>query len=198
MSLSKIESGATVSAEGAVWVSCPAFEPAIRPGDRVRCRVTLSRPSPARNPGAFDYAEYTVTKGYHATGRIRSSVDFEVLERNTSVIQEAVTGLREHVRKTIRGNLSGPPAALLEGVLLGDKRQVPEIVRDQFSRAGVSHVLAVSGLHVGLVAAGVFFLVRALSGGHLACSVGTTTAVWVYAVMTGVPASVDYSGWRGE
>ena len=51
-------------------------------------------------------------------------------------------------------------------------------------------MLAGSGLHVGLVAAGVFFCVRSFGGGSLVCSVATTLGVWLYALVTGLPPSV--------
>ena len=176
---------------GGILVNCKGFVPAISLGDLVRCVSKIDIPQPARNPGAFDYAAYLFRKGFHLTGRIVSEGDLQVISTETSSsLDRLISVVRAHVRGTIRQNLSGAPAALVEGVLLGDKSQLPDSVRDDFSRAGVSHVLAVSGLHVGLVAAGVFFCIRSFGGSGVASSLGTTCGVWLYALVTGLPASV--------
>lgn len=175
---------------GRVLVSCRAFVPDVRPGDAVTFTASLRAPGPPRNPGAFDYAAYLGRKGVARTARVRDRGDLVFGERAPGPMDVLIGPLRRHVRATIRQNLSGSPAALVEGVLLGDKSRVPHDVREAFGRSGVSHVLAVSGLHVGLVAAGVFFTARSLGGGAVACGLATTIAVWVYALMTGLPASV--------
>tara|TARA_B100001123_G_scaffold447590_1_gene605616 strand:- start:1389 stop:1859 length:471 start_codon:yes stop_codon:yes gene_type:complete len=64
-----------------------------------------------------------------------------------------VLPVRNRIRNTIDQNLSGAPAGLLKGVLLGEKRGIPTEVSEAFTWAGVNHVLAVSGFHVGLIAA---------------------------------------------
>lgn len=184
-------SDTTFRTAGGVLLNCKDFVPTVKTGDEVRCSARLRIPTGARNPGAFDYALYLARKGTYRTGRIRSRDELEIVSSQASYLDDlVVTPLRNHVRRVIRQNLSGAPAALVEGVLLGDKSRVPDAVRDDFSRSGVSHVLAVSGLHVGLVAAGVFFCVRSFGGGSLVCSVTTTLGVWLYALVTGLPPSV--------
>ena len=102
----------------------------------------------------------------------------------------AIEAIRHHVNACIHRNLSGTPAAILQGVLLGDRSALGEDVREAFRRAGVAHVLAVSGLHVGLIAAGAFFALRVMGCGRRVTGCLTLLLVWGYAVVTGGSASV--------
>ena len=181
----------TFAVTGGILVSCRDFVPGLVPGDGAQLRGSIRLPEPARNPGGFDYRAYLAGLGYSRTTHVRRPSDLVRLSTGGTPLEDlVVTPLRRHVRSSIRSNLSGTPAALLEGVLLGDKSQVPDSIREAFSRSGVSHVLAVSGLHVGLVAAGAFFLTRAMGAGQVGGSVLTSLCVWTYALITGLPASV--------
>ncbi|MBS14194.1 MAG: hypothetical protein CME19_21680 [Gemmatimonadetes bacterium] len=103
--------------------------------------------------------------------------DLTHLSEDDWLMNRCVHPVRSHVRAAIRQNLTGVPSALLEGGLLGDKSGIDDEVLRTFSRSGVSYVLAVSGLHVGLVAAGAFLVARATGGGMDVSSVITTLAV---------------------
>ena len=161
-------------------------------GDLIRLRVRLRRPFPARNPGGFDYREYLERKGIRATGRVwRKDQVLGVWQgEGNGVWKDIVLPIRRAVRRAVARNLSGGPAGLLRGVLLGEKRAVPEAVREAFAGSGVNHVLAVSGLHVGLIAATVLFGVRCMGVGRRATGLATAAALVAYAVVTGLPPSV--------
>ena len=76
--------------------------------------------------------------------------------------EQLVLPVRGAVREAIERNLAGAPAGLLLGLLLGEKRRIPEEVREAFRGTGLAHALVVSGLHVGLVAGFFFFGFRFL------------------------------------
>ena len=75
-------------------------------------------------------------------------------------------------------------------MLLGAKRAVPEEVKTTFAQTGVNHVLAVSGLHVGLIAGAVFFSLKILGIGRGITAALTICALVFYALITGLPPSV--------
>ncbi len=180
------------SIRGAVLVRFRKFRPVVDYGDRLVARLHLRRPQPARNPGAFDYRAYLERKGIHAMGSVSRSE--QILEthrgRGGLLWTYVVLPVRRAVRRGVASNLSGGPAGLLNGILLGEKRGVPEDVRTAFTRAGVNHVLAVSGLHVGLIAAVVFFGLGAVGCGRRTTAWATVGAVLLYALVTGLPPSV--------
>ncbi|MGA1197502.1 MAG: ComEC/Rec2 family competence protein, partial [Candidatus Latescibacterota bacterium] len=122
-------------------------------GDHLALRVVPTLPEPARNPGGFDYRDYLALRGIRALAYVSRNKQVLLKEEHQGAWwMEGVISVRGTIRGAIEQNLSGGPAGLLKGILLGDKRAVPTEVRDAFTRCGVNHVLAVSGLHVGLIA----------------------------------------------
>ena len=129
----------------------------------------MRRPHPARNPGAFDYRAFLIQQDIHATlfvGKAQQVVAVESLP-GYWLNEGLVLPMRRAVRETVERNLDGASAGLLLGLLLGEKRRIPEEVRDAFRGTGLAHALVVSGLHVGLVAA-YFFLACGCCG----CPIG--------------------------
>ncbi|MDA0746693.1 MAG: ComEC/Rec2 family competence protein, partial [bacterium] len=144
--------------------------PDLEYGDGVRLRVRLLRPDPARNPGAFDYRNFLAQNGVYAVASVYRADQVLAVRvgGGTLLWNTVVLPVRRGVRAAVDNNLSGAPAGLLKGVLLGEKRGVPEDVKEAFRRCGVNHVLAVSGLHVGLIGAALFFGLGAMGLGRRA------------------------------
>ena len=156
-------------------------------GDRVSLAGRLRRPHPARNPGAFDYRAFLIQQDIHATlfvGKAQQVVAVESLP-GYWLNEGLVLPMRRAVRETVERNLDGASAGLLLGLLLGEKRRIPEEVRDAFRGTGLAHALVVSGLHVGLVAAFFFFGLRLLRLSDRASSVATILALaaWVILIL---------------
>ena len=177
---------------GTVLIRFRKFRPDVDYGDRLKARLRLRRPHPPRNPGAFDYRAFLERKGIHAMASVsrREQILAIGAGRGGWLWTFVVLPVRRGVRAGVAHNLSGGPAGLLNGILLGEKRGVPDPVRTAFTRAGVNHVLAVSGLHVGLIAAVVFFALGAVGCGRKSTAWATVCAVLLYALVTGLPPSV--------
>ena len=177
---------------GSVLIRFKAPGPEIEYGDSLHLRVRLRRPEPARNPGGFDYRSHLERKGIYGTAKVRDPGQIVEIRpgRRNGLWKQVILPVRRTVRRSVDKNLSGAPAGLLKGLLLGEKRSVPEEVREAFARSGVNHVLAVSGLHVGLVAASIFFGLRCLGLGQRWTGVMTVAGVLMYALVTGLRPSV--------
>lgn len=160
-------------------------------GDSLVIKGLLELPSPARNPGGFDYRTYLKNRGIRGLLYVsRDSQIVDLIEMSGVWWMRAVLPVRQTIQGAIDQNLSGGPAALLKGILLGDKRAVPDDIRLAFTRCGINHVLAVSGLHVGLIAAVVFFGLRLLGAARCLNVLATIVVLVLYAFVTGLPPSV--------
>jgi competence protein ComEC len=128
-------------------------------GERFTAEATLRPITSLRNPGGFDYAAYLWRRGVRTRAIIpeRAAV---TLAPPPSGPLAALHRWRARMRDAAYAALPHDQAALLTALAAGDARGVPQDVRDRFQAAGVAHLLAVSGTHLGLVAAAVFLLVR--------------------------------------
>lgn len=142
-----------------VWM--PRSAPGVHPGDQVRVEARLERPHRAANPGGMDPRKWFARRGVHFRGRaasvVRRASGEPTLDRQLSVG-------RARVRRSL-GRVAGDDevAGLLRALSLGEGSAVPAPVRAKFVKSGLAHLLAVSGLHLGLLAFGLFSLVRRLA-----------------------------------
>ncbi len=134
-------------------------------GDRILLRsIRLQAPAPSSNPGSFDMQAFLNNQGFYATAVIREKHQIERLESGSGNplihLSEAV---KNRLLITIKQTLPFPESSFLGGVLLGLRSGLSDEIKNEFRAAGVSHVLAVSGLHVTIITLffiGIFKLLR--------------------------------------
>lgn len=130
----------------------------VRAGERWQLLVRLKRPHGLSNPGGFDYERWLFARGVRATGYIRGS---ELNRRTAIAHQYSVPGLRQQLSAHLQALRVAPPMrALLRGLGVGDRSGMSADQWRVLRQTGTSHLLAISGLHVGLVAGLVFFIAR--------------------------------------
>src|ERR1051325_7742726 len=134
-----------------------------RYGDLVRFRAEPFVPRAGANPGGFDYATYLARRNIYATAFLVNDGRVELLSRAPPGPWVALEALRRRIRAFIEQSFASPDnAALMKALVVGDMGGISRQVRDDFTAAGVNHVLSISGLHVGMLGAVIFLLVRFL------------------------------------
>jgi len=119
----------------------------------VRFFCYLRKPSNFNNPGSFDYVRYLSLKNVFVTAFLRD--DFGVTKTgegfgNPFLLKAYKYRIR--IRSLIDGEVPSPAGDVLKALILGDKGMLPHEIREQFIKLGTAHLLAISGLHVGIVA----------------------------------------------
>ena len=153
---------------------------------RVAVEARLHRPTAFRNPGAFDSAARLAREGIHVTGSADSA-------RVTALEPPAPpwpARLRRRALDAIAARLPPVSAALLGGLLLGERTDLPPDVDAAFRQAGVYHVLAVSGFNVALLAGAVWAVLRAAGGSRRVAAITAILAVLGFAAVVGPQPSV--------
>lgn len=120
-------------------------------GDKVLLIGELDLPNGERNPGEFDYREYLAAQGITALLRCRDTDIIWQQPAKGFLWREQLQRVRDDVSQRIHQFAGGDQAGLIRGLLLGEREEIPEEIRDAFARTGLIHILAVSGLHVGFV-----------------------------------------------
>ena len=132
----------------------------LKAGQRVKLLAGLSAPSPPLLPGGFDFQRYMYFSGIGAVGFSYGGV--EVLEdAPQSTFRTALENFRSHItyEAAIGYGASGGVAAAL---LVGQKSAIEDNDQEAMRESGLAHMLAISGLHVGLFFGFVFFTTRFL------------------------------------
>jgi competence protein ComEC len=133
----------------------------IFPGDLLVIRAELQRPQSFLSPGSFDYSRYLAGKGIWITGKIGTPLHIHKLSNKPS-LADRVRYFPEKLRQRIAAeiNVTIPPrlSGLYRAILLGDRSGVDGKLQEQFKAAGVMHILAISGIHMGVLGTLLFFL----------------------------------------
>ncbi len=186
--------GAEQSSPGRIRVSWYKFAPKIKAGQRWGLMLRLKRPRGFFNPGGFDYEGWLFQHGIRAGGYVRKSERNQLLGESDGLF--SIQQWRQHIRDSINSLSSEPKgAALLNGLVVGDRSGIRQPEWQVFAKTGTSHLIAISGLHIGIVYGLLFFIMRRLWGlshsllllipAQHAAAIAGLIAAMVYAAMAG-------------
>lgn len=146
---------------GILQLFVSAGEVVLTRGDRVRFVSRISVPRRLGIPGEFDYSRYLAWQGISATGRVATPSDI-VLIRAAAVesTQRTIDRFARILGDSIRLSISDERvSSVLTALLIGDQRRIPPDLSAAYTRAGVNHILSISGFHIGIIAAFITVLV---------------------------------------
>jgi competence protein ComEC len=178
------------SAEGKVRVVSRLY-PEYARGDVLELTGRLQEP-PVLD--TFDYREYLARRGVVSTALYPS---IRVLEAATPAGPRSwLDGARGTLARSLMGALPEPESALARGILLGQRASIPDAVTDDFNRAGISHLIAISGQNVVLVAGSVVATLAGFIGRRPATGIAIAV-VWLYVAFVGASPTVLRAGIMG-
>lgn len=154
--------GTSYPVHGKIQVSVRGRGPEIAKGDRVVFSSRLRQPRNFNNPGSFNYQRYMAFKGIWRTAYTRGN-RLRVVQKNVSSdLSDELNRSRRTMASLIDSVGQKASTAVLKALIIGDRTGISPELRNQFNRAGVGHILAISGLHIGIVATVVFFFFQRL------------------------------------
>lgn len=169
-----------IGEEGKAWL------PESLVGNKIRVFGTFSTFQTAGNPGQFDAYDYYSGRGLYAD---ISALKITVLDETKARGGHALFVLKQRLRESISFLYPQEKAGVLVAMLLGDKDLLPEEIETMYRQNGISHILAISGLHISMLCMGLFGLLRKLTV-PLRVSVAVSVAFLVfYVVFTGASTS---------
>lgn len=133
--------------------------PALQPGDRIRVIAVLHPPSGPAAPGAFDFARRAWFLRLGAVGYAVRAPDLLGRPPGTPWTIR-LASVRQHVTERIQTALPGRAGAVAAALMTGERGAIPEDALAAMRDSGLAHLLAISGLHIGLVGGLLFFAVR--------------------------------------
>lgn len=175
-------------------------EEALCLGMQIAGKGTCEAPEPDRNSGGFDYRLYCLSNAisgiFHAEF-LDTDLGFDESKRPLLYLERGYWLLRERIRRagiTLERKLEEiaepEDLGILKAVLLGQKADMDEELYELYRKNGISHVLAISGLHVSVIGMGFWKGLRKLGMGYLPAGCIAFAVLFVYGMMVGFGPSV--------
>ena len=176
-------------------------------GERIRADARLMQPDVYRDPGAWNRREYLIDQGITSTATVtldrihvlgsthQRSVACRVSSWQHSASERILALPAAMHRLPSELRLSEDDAIMLAAMVTGDRTFLTHSLRVGFERTGSFHMLVVSGLHLGIVAALIFWIARRLRVSQFPATLITIFASFAYALFTGFATPVQRSLW---
>jgi len=155
----------------------------LTPGSTWKLWVKLKTPEGFKNPHVFDYGQWLKSQGIKATGYVVNNKPIQFKGINHTYLVER---LPYNIERLLHRNIKDKPIRVLANALLiGNKNELTPADKKIFRQTGTSHLIAISGLHIGLIAFFAFILIRILwSLSPRACQMIPAQKVGIIAAMT--------------
>ena len=189
----KSQAGISLDNPGKVRLGWYRQNVSIQPGEHWRLHVRLKRPYGFSNPGGFDYEGWLFQHRIRATGYVRNKEQNDLIHAASPF---SVNYQRHHLRALInKSHIADFEKSFLYALGLGDRSKISARQWQTLTQTGTSHLLAISGLHIGLVA-GLFFIVGrwlwAFAG-----SLPLQMSSQRFAALSGVTGALTYAALAG-
>ena len=125
-------------------------EEIVKAGDFWQFELKLKPIHGYKNPGSFDYSKWLFRQGYDATATVKKA---KLVKDKSYNINSMINRLRASTARLIENNFQSPRVqALIKALTIGDKSQISYEDSQLFKDTGTAHLIAISGLHIGLIA----------------------------------------------
>ena len=140
----------------------------------------------ATNPGEFDSASYYHNKGF---AFIMFPDEIHIIDVNYNHFKQFLFNLSEKIKSTYYKYLPEGKAAIVSGIVLGKRYLISEEDSSMYSRNGIMHLLAVSGMHVSTLAALIIWFMSRMPVGHIKARLVIIILLVSYGFLTGFSVS---------
>ena len=131
-----------------------------RPGEYRQFKVRLRRPYNFMNPGGFDYETWLLRKNIQLTGYVRQAAPDNAVDHGSAPRGYLSERLRHAVSKRLDELPAASPSGLARALSIGDRSRLGATERGLLQQTGTGHLIAISGLHLSMIAIVVYFLAQ--------------------------------------
>lgn len=171
-----------------------SMQPPLQCGDRICFRAHVGMPMSDADFTGFDYGQYLQRQGISGTAIVYSGYWRKLLQPSTPTFKMQALMLREQIVKKFRTwSLEDDVLAIISALTVGDKSKLTREIKATYNAAGVSHILALSGLHIGILSmilSWLFYPLRRVCGGKWIAGFLIVGLLWGFAFLSGLSPSV--------
>lgn len=160
----------------------------VKKGDKVEVQGELSCFSEPTNPGEFHVDYY-----YHSIGISYQCISSQVvvLKENQNLIYQLSKDCSKTLKEFYFQFMKSENAGILTGIILGDKTNILEEDKNRYQEAGISHILAISGLHMGCIGMSIFRFLRKRRISYFFSSFTAILFLLLYTIVVGDSVSME-------
>ncbi len=159
--ISRLEPGRTPEQ---IRISVTGKQPPMQPGDWIRLRAVLMPPPAPAAPGAFDFQRQSFFRQLGAVGFAMGRAEMAAAAATAGVASPRLflAQVRQNLTDRVLAGLGGSRGAVAAALMTGRRGAIPADLMSAIRDSGLAHLLAISGLHIGLMAATLFVGLRAV------------------------------------
>ena len=162
-------------------------------GDRILIKNKFVAIKESLNPHQFNYKNYLAKQGIHQQV-YATKQELLLLDQTSTSFLEFIAAFRLKIQQSLQQyDFSEDELAIMNALLLGQRQDISKELTANYSKAGAIHILAVSGLHVGIILWMLSFVLKPLERykkGKVIKLVLLVLFLWFFAVLAGMSASV--------
>ena len=175
-----------------VYLQKDSLAATLLSGDKLVVNTSFRTPRKDRNPESFDFKAYLQAQGAQGSAYLRTS-DWEITEYDNKFSLTRYAGKYRNILldRYHQAGITGNEFAVLSALTLGYTDDIPTDLRESYNNAGIAHILAVSGLHVGIIYVILTFLLSFLKSDkqNILKTILIILFLWGYAFITGLAPS---------
>lgn len=185
----------TINRNAVIYVKKDSLSRQLKYGDVLLLNTQLSPISPPENPNSFDNQTYMRRKGILFTGYVPAHAWQWLQNGKVNYVKQYAYRIQQYFSKLFaESGLQGDEYAIITAILLGNDDTMEPELKAQYASAGVSHILCVSGMHVGIIFMIFNFLLRPMElyqKTRIVKALLLLLFIWAYACITGLAPSVQ-------
>lgn len=148
---------------GKIRVTIRGVSTPLHYGDRIRIKAKIYHPRNFGNPGAFDYRGQLRRREILLTAYVRDGSDVELISTACgNPVLRLFESWRLNISSFLDEHTTQPGRGVLKALLIGERSEIGDEVKEAFISSGAVHILAISGLHLGIIVTIIFFCIEAL------------------------------------
>ena len=164
------------------------IEPTLAAGQRVLVNAVLRQPPGAIVPNGFDFGQYNLFNGISTQGFAVSKVETQQLLPTRSTLKNYIENIRSKLSTRVLNSIDQPLSGVAVALVTGQRQYMDPATASDLRDAGLAHLLAISGLHMGLLTGVAFFVFELIFASISAVSLRVTprklaaVLAWVFAL----------------
>lgn len=163
-------------------------------GDKIQITGEFSKGNEQRNYGGFNYRLYL--KSIKIYGELKVDNVKKISSHNLNFIEEKINSIKTELGDNIKNNIDEKYQPILKGLILGDTTELKQEVKEDFQISNISHVLAVSGMHIVYIVSSIEMILKKILGKRKIKYISIIALIF-YMTITGFTSSIVRAGIMG-